>query len=97
MPHDQRYTYSGMYMLYTQVMELEKFETYPKMTADSFERLLRAWSSLDGGWLQKEGRGANAVFFRREPEDKILKIINRSKDFGKRVSNKVRAIISTTP
>ena len=94
MPHDQKFTHDGMFSLYSQIMNLDEFCGLKKMKKKSFERTLRAWVSLDGSWLIKDGRGDKAVYFKREPEDWILKLIERSKDFEQRISDKVRRIIS---
>ena len=65
---DQKYTYAGMYALYIDVMSEECFIGVPVMCEDSWDRLLRAWSSLDGGWLVKEGRGSGAKFSKAVPK-----------------------------
>ena len=95
--HDQKYSHDGMYALYLQVMAIDEFIDEDEMLDESLYRLLRAWISLDGTWLIKEGTGKKAVYFKREPEDWILKLINRSRDFGRRISDKVRRIISKAP
>ena len=95
--HDQKYSHDCMYSLYLQVMEIDEFREEPKMIKGSLERKLRGWISLDGSWLIKEGLGKDAVYFKREPEDELLKLIKRSKDFGRRISDKVRVIIGKAP
>ena len=81
--HDQQYTYDGMFSLYLQVMNQDRFCLESKVKQRSFERTLRAWVSLEGSWLIKTGRGENARFYKCEPEDKILKLINRGKSWIK--------------
>jgi len=61
MTHDQKYSYDGMFSLYIQVMNQDAFFLEKRMSRDSFDRLLRAWTSLDGGWLAKDGRGAEVL------------------------------------
>ena len=68
MPYGQKFTHDGMFSLYLQVMNLDEFCGLKKMKRKSFERTLRAWISLDGSWLIKDGIGEKAVYFKRGPE-----------------------------
>jgi hypothetical protein len=83
---DQKYSYASMYLLYEEVIKEECFiNEVTVMSESSWDRLLRAWSSVDGGWLVKEGLGTKAKFSKAQPECIFSKLHDKLKLWSKYV------------
>lgn len=79
MSYGRQYTFAGMQFLYVQVMNQDPFILCVRVSEKTFRNKINEWSNVDEGWLQKEGRGINARYYKRD----IFKPIRWSKYYKK--------------
>jgi len=88
MAYGQQYTFLGMKSLYGQIMNQDTFIIYTIISDKTFRNKINEWSNVDDGWLQKEGRGRDARYYKRDTfkpirwskyYEKAMRILNRGK------------------
>lgn len=82
----RRYTFDELYYMYSEILNRDLLISYKLMKRDSFRRRLKEWSSVEGGWLVKEGQQNHLTYYAQEPEvcckfsalyDKAMKIYQK--------------------
>lgn len=59
------YELRDVYSIYSLIMNRDYFLKFKVMSEDSMRRRLQVWSSVDGSWLIKKGRGAETIYYKR--------------------------------
>ena len=89
--YGQKYTSASMLLLYNEIMNRGPYCTHKKLAAKTVTNRLNEWSTVDGGWLIKEGSGNDAVYFKRPPAHiGILEYLCQ-------MANKVKSLILSWP
>lgn len=67
MAFEMEYSFPLMEVIYNDIMNLERFIEYKKVSRKTLHNQLSEWANVEGGWLGKKGKGKDARFYKVEP------------------------------